>query len=283
MSLRRRRRSISELRQKLHRYQNERNPDSLEPFWDKEEEEDKESVPGNFWLRQFIPLTFREGMVKIGVSLLVLILVIGSHNLHYPGMSSLVNYIDDILNWDVTQDLVYSDKIPTLSESLDRRDYPRAGNDKGNNCEEAPVPFPVDGEWLVPFGLSKTTESSVGTAVESLNMHYGVAWSSEKGAEVVSLWPGTIENVNEVKKEVNGENMSHVNLTIQHQDEWSTYYEGINEVKITSGEQVEAGEALGSLGATLPEDDVHLYFELRWKEKPIDPLSHIRGWEEKIQ
>jgi len=276
MSLRRRKRSISDLREKLNRYQQENDPGALDDFWGKEDDHDKDETNGNFWLRQFIPLTPREQIVKIGVSLLVLLLVLVSHGMDHPWVNSALNHLDYTLNWEALNDLRSPNGIPVIEEGLDSLGSSTEKSEETNHVStKETVPLPVEGEWLSLFGLRETTMSDEEEATKE--MHYGIDWGSEEGAEVITPWAGVVESVNE--KEEDGA----FSLTLQHQEEWSTHYRGLGELLVEPGDQLEAGEIVGKLGSPGRWEKPHLHFELRWEQRPVDPLFYVSGWEESIQ
>lgn len=72
-------------------------------------------------------------------------------------------------------------------------------------------------------------------------------------------------------------------VIIQHPNGWATYYTHLTTLAVTKGQQVTAGQTLGTIGAS-PTDGqrlVHLHFEL-WKggkrSGAVDPAPYLAAW-----
>lgn len=72
-------------------------------------------------------------------------------------------------------------------------------------------------------------------------------------------------------------------VIIQHPNNWSTYYTHLSTLAVVKGQQVTAGQTLGTIGAS-PTDGqhlVHLHFEL-WKDHrrsgAVDPAPYLAAW-----
>lgn len=72
-------------------------------------------------------------------------------------------------------------------------------------------------------------------------------------------------------------------VIIQHPNNWTTYYTHLTTLAVAKGQQVTAGQTLGTIGAS-PTDGqhlVHLHFEL-WKGQKrsgaIDPAPFLAAW-----
>jgi len=72
-------------------------------------------------------------------------------------------------------------------------------------------------------------------------------------------------------------------VIIKHPNSWTTYYTHLTTLAVAKGQQVTAGQTLGTIGAS-PTDGqhlVHLHFEL-WKGRQrsgaIDPAPYLAAW-----
>ncbi|MGE0404025.1 MAG: peptidoglycan DD-metalloendopeptidase family protein [Kofleriaceae bacterium] len=72
-------------------------------------------------------------------------------------------------------------------------------------------------------------------------------------------------------------------VIIQHPNNWSTYYTHLSTLAVSKGQQVTAGQTLGTIGAS-PTDGqhlVHLHFEM-WnghrRSGAVDPAPYLAAW-----
>jgi murein DD-endopeptidase MepM/ murein hydrolase activator NlpD len=64
-------------------------------------------------------------------------------------------------------------------------------------------------------------------------------------------------------------------VVLRHDLGFSTIYGHLNVIIAREGETVRQGQAIGGVGSTGRSTGPHLHFELRRKEKPLDPLPHL--------
>jgi len=65
-------------------------------------------------------------------------------------------------------------------------------------------------------------------------------------------------------------------VIIDHEDGYSTCYGHLDDIAVSGGQKVEAGEQIGTVGATGMATGPHLHFELRIDDEPVDPSGY---WE----
>lgn len=64
-------------------------------------------------------------------------------------------------------------------------------------------------------------------------------------------------------------------VIIRHNNGLETYYAHLSDMFVKSGTQVKAGQVIGLGGSTGRSRGPHLHFEVRFHDKPLDPLSFI--------
>jgi len=64
-------------------------------------------------------------------------------------------------------------------------------------------------------------------------------------------------------------------ITIQHQDGFATRYTHLQSLKVKAGDQVHAGDVIGTVGSTGRSTGPHLHFELLKENEPQNPQQYI--------
>ncbi len=267
MPRRRSRNSISELRRRLDQYQTERFGLPHEESAGAGEKGHKKEAAKNVWPGGgWFTWSWKSQLFKTAFSLLVFLLVFFLHDLDHPAVSRTVQQLEFVLNWDPARDLEILEEVEYWKESWDQSGEHSEVGEKTSK-EPAPYPLPLEGELLDEYGLRVSPRE---TGVEE--MHFGVDISGESGDSVKAVLPGRVQQVEET-----GVNYR---VVLEHGESWSTVYEGLQQPKVTPGEDVPRGIPVGELGEPGPREVPHLHFELRWEDYPVDPLEYLDGWEE---
>jgi len=99
--------------------------------------------------------------------------------------------------------------------------------------------------------------------------HSGVDITAPKGTPVLAAAGGTVR--------ISEWSAGYGNMVIiDHEDGFSTCYGHMMEIMVEAGQIVEAGEQIGTVGATGIASGPHLHFELRVNDEPVDPSGY---WE----
>jgi murein DD-endopeptidase MepM/ murein hydrolase activator NlpD len=100
--------------------------------------------------------------------------------------------------------------------------------------------------------------------------HDGLDIMLDKGEPVLAAFDGKVRYA---RYHYNG----YGNLVIiRHFNGIETYYAHLSAIYVTSGQMVKAGQIIGAGGSTGSSyRGAHLHFEMRWRDRPFDPLAII--------
>ncbi|OUR78479.1 hypothetical protein A9Q83_07560 [Alphaproteobacteria bacterium 46_93_T64] len=111
----------------------------------------------------------------------------------------------------------------------------------------------------------------------------------EKGVPVIAAEEGTVTGIRrgvkdqyysdyskKKKKEIYNIGLGNV-VVLDHGGKWTTFYAHMQKgsIKVYKGQRVQKGEVLGYVGMSGLTDFPHLHFELRHKNKRIDPFTGL--------
>ncbi|MEE9495581.1 MAG: peptidoglycan DD-metalloendopeptidase family protein [Desulfobacterales bacterium] len=122
--------------------------------------------------------------------------------------------------------------------------------------------MPVKGKIASLFGKFKNTRYRV------LNFRSGIEIQSERGEPIVAVYAGKILYADWFKGYGNM-------IIIDHGDNYYTVYAHIEEAFKSTGDTVEAGEVIATVGDTGSITGPKLYFEVRHHGKPLDPMQWL--------
>lgn len=117
--------------------------------------------------------------------------------------------------------------------------------------------WPVDGTILRGYGS--------GPAGESRGIDIGVP----KGSRVVSAGPGRVTYAGTPARAYGPV------VILEHPGDLYTVYGNLDGVQVQRGDEVKAGQILGSTGGAEGALPPHLHFEVRQRERPADPLLYL--------
>ncbi len=122
--------------------------------------------------------------------------------------------------------------------------------------------LPVKGKIVSLFGKFKNTRYQV------LNFRSGIEIQTDRGEPIQAVYAGKILYADWFKGYGNM-------IIIDHGDNYYTVYAHIEEAFKSSGDLVETGEVIATVGDTGSISGPKLYFEVRHHGKPLDPMQWI--------
>ncbi len=99
--------------------------------------------------------------------------------------------------------------------------------------------------------------------------HKGIDFAAPKGTPVLAAAAGTVR-LSEYSPSYG------YHIIIDHEDGFSTLYAHMESLTAGAGQQVEAGEQIGTVGSSGMSTGPHLHLELRIDDEPVDPSEY---WE----
>lgn len=131
--------------------------------------------------------------------------------------------------------------------------------------------LPLEGEILNPYSGGELVKSQT---LGDWRTHDGVDIKAQNATPVVAVASGTVESI------VN-DPMFGTTVTLLHPNGVSSIYSSLNEkVNVTEGQQVAAGDVLGSVGETAIGEialETHLHFAMMKDGEFLDPIAEIEG------
>lgn len=98
--------------------------------------------------------------------------------------------------------------------------------------------------------------------------HGGIDLAAPKGSGIFAYTSGRVSKVDT--------NAIYGNcITIDHGDGTETFYAHLSSVNVSTGDTVETGERIGTIGSTGKSTGTHLHFELRINGVKTDPAGYI--------
>ena len=122
--------------------------------------------------------------------------------------------------------------------------------------------MPVKGKIVSLFGKFKNTRYNV------LNFRSGIEIQTERGEPIAAVYAGKILYADWFKGYGNM-------VIIDHGDNYYTVYAHIEETFKSTGDTVQAGEVIATVGDTGSITGPKLYFEVRHHGKPLDPMQWL--------
>ena len=125
---------------------------------------------------------------------------------------------------------------------------------------------PVSGTVITPFsGDELLFQPTFG----DWRAHTGTDFAAEPGETVLALTDGTVQEVFE-------DGLYGTCVTLSHDADLTSTYRGLTDVRVTAGQAVTAGEALGAVAETIDAEaalGTHLHVEASRAGTPVDVLE----------
>lgn len=152
---------------------------------------------------------------------------------------------------------------PKDGKAPDKQTAPPA--ESGFASAKGRLPMPVSGPAVIVSEFGRHTHGSL-EKVEVQNN--GIDIETSKGAYAVAVYPGVVTMV----IVMDGYN----NVVLVRHGEYLTVYAGIARLEVKKGQEVKAGQVLGSLYTDPATDHTRLHFEVRHEKEKLDPAQWLR-------
>jgi len=148
--------------------------------------------------------------------------------------------------------------IPTVSDQDPTDDIP--ANETGSHKVQDPsdgLLWPVEGRVVAEFGVKKGVQ------------HNGISIEAAEGAPVMAVQDGKVGHVGSIPGYGNV-------ILIEHPNRLVSVYAHLKEMKVPAGTAVKQGSIIATVGSTGRASEPQLYFEIRSKSKPRNPLFFLK-------
>lgn len=152
------------------------------------------------------------------------------------------------------------DRLRSLIIELARTSRPVQGG-LDVDTRKGSLAWPVQGRLVRRFG-----EPRAGGRMR----WQGVMFEAPAGSEVRAVAPGVVVFSDWLR----GFGMLAI---VDHGDGWMSLYGSVDAIYKRRGDPVELDEVIATVGQSGGETEVGLYFEMRYKEEPRDPLAWLRS------
>lgn len=152
-------------------------------------------------------------------------------------------------------------RLQSLVKKLESRKVPEYTEKSGVFArQKGHLPWPINGAVKVGFGTCRLPSS--GTLYDC----QGIEIAASKNRPILASWHGTVIFAKPFKGYGNL-------IIIDHGDKFYTLYAQASRLLKNVGEKVKAGEAIAYSGF---EDADSVYFEIRHRGTPLDPLAWLK-------
>ena len=133
------------------------------------------------------------------------------------------------------------------------------------NLSKFPIRMPLDSAYKIASGFG----DRIHPILKNKFLHTGIDFAAPVRTPVYATANGIVRNPDPTMFGY-GET-----IIIDHGNNISSVYAHLLEKKVSTGRRVSAGELIGYVGNTGIAFGVHLHYEIRIKNKPVDPILFI--------
>jgi septal ring factor EnvC (AmiA/AmiB activator) len=157
-----------------------------------------------------------------------------------------------------------SSKLLDMIKELKDEDVPTSISGKnGFAALRRRLPWPVTGKILVPYGTYKDPKFNIST------FRKGIEINADIGDIVLSVSGGRVVYADWFK----GYGLL---LILNHGGGYHSLYAHLSEIFHKTGDIIKSRQAVGKIGETGLLNKPSLYFEIRHKGKPLNPMAWLR-------
>jgi septal ring factor EnvC (AmiA/AmiB activator) len=156
-----------------------------------------------------------------------------------------------------------SKKLRQMIKRLEKRRVPKSVIGKGLRASRGHLPWPVNGKVLIPFGKYKDRKFNIPV------FKNGIEIKAKPGANPKAVHGGRVVYSDWFK----GYGLL---LIINHGNGYHSLYGNLSEIFHKTGDIINKGTAIGKVGESRLMNVSTLYFEIRYKGKPVDPRIWLK-------
>ncbi len=158
---------------------------------------------------------------------------------------------------------ISSVRLKKMISRLAKEKLPKSLTGKGFSSLRRHLPWPVNGKVLVPFGKYKDPKYNI------VSFKNGIEIKSHAGAEPLAVANGRVVYADFFK----GYGLL---LIIDHGSGYHSLYANLSSIFPETGDILKRDAPLGKVGGSRIMKVPTLYFEIRYKGKPVDPLKWLK-------
>jgi septal ring factor EnvC (AmiA/AmiB activator) len=155
-----------------------------------------------------------------------------------------------------------SREIMDMVNKLKTKEMPESILGKGFRSLKGQLPWPVDGAVVGSFGKYKDPEFNIA------GFRNGIEIKAGSGDAAQAIAGGRVVYINKFKGYGNM-------LIIDHGNGYHSLYGNLSEMSLEKGNLLVNGMNVGRITKSGKSDDHVLYFEIRYRGKPIDPMDWL--------
>lgn len=135
-----------------------------------------------------------------------------------------------------------------------------------NTAASMPVDARMSGQLLSP--VSGPVMAAFGIVGEDKRKHNGIDVGSALGTPVIAPYAGVVVLSGE------DEQLGRI-VKLDFGDGWTCVLGNMGDIYVNKGQKINKGEKIGAVGLSAPLKKPWLHFELRYNNKPVDPLPYL--------
>lgn len=158
---------------------------------------------------------------------------------------------------------VSSEKLRAMIETFDKETPSEQVSGTGFGAQKGRLPWPINGDVIIPYGKYIDPQYNIPVFKNGIEIR---AVNSEQPRAVAG---GNVVYADWFK----GYGLL---LIINHGNGYHSLYGHLSEIFFKSGDIIKKGIAVGNIGESGVLNVPSLYFEIRYKGKPVDPMQWLK-------
>ncbi|UCH97319.1 MAG: TonB family protein, partial [Candidatus Aminicenantes bacterium] len=186
-----------------------------------------------------------------------------------PGVTGKVTVQLEKIPWDQALDLMLELngldwQVKGKVLKIFKKKKVQKESSKPKETTAIPNILPTKGYLKDVFGTRKNTFTN------KMEFHPGIDIAAKRGTEIIAPADGIVTTTDELRTGYGKL------LIIDQGSGYTTYYGELEAFKVKKGDKVKRGQVIGLVGNSGSRGETHLHYEVRFKDKPINPMSLIR-------